>query len=84
MRRNARGANLKTILNQSPKAEANQASQPSWLELQRIVSEQEAARLRGVSVDTLRRQAVRGEGPKRVRLSPRRIGYRLGDVLEAQ
>jgi predicted DNA-binding transcriptional regulator AlpA len=58
--------------------------QPNWIDLQRIVSEQEAAQLRGISVDTLRRQVDRGEGPTRVRLSPRRIGYRLGEVLNLE
>ena len=38
----------------------------------RIVSEKEAAEIRGVSPDTLRRQAARGEGPPRIKLSPRR------------
>jgi hypothetical protein len=69
---------------QSPKAdEASQAGQLSWIELQQIISEKEAARLRGVSVDTLRRQAARGEGPPRLKLSPGRIGYRIGDLLKS-
>jgi predicted DNA-binding transcriptional regulator AlpA len=54
---------------------------PDWMELEKIIDEKEAARLRGVSVDTLRRQAARGEGPHRIRLSPRRVGYRLGDII---
>jgi hypothetical protein len=49
----------------------------------RIVSEKEAARIRGVSEYTLRRQAERGEGPERIRLSPRRIGYRISDLLSS-
>lgn len=48
----------------------------------RIVSEKEAVEIRGVSADTLRRQAERGEGPKRIRLSPRRVGYRLSELLK--
>jgi predicted DNA-binding transcriptional regulator AlpA len=48
----------------------------------RIISEKEAAQLRNVSPDTLRRQAARGEGPRRIRLSPRRVGYRLSEVLD--
>jgi hypothetical protein len=61
---------------------ARQIQQPGWLDLERIVNEKEAARIRGVSVDTLRRQALRSEGPLRRRLSPRRVGYRLGDLIE--
>ena len=48
----------------------------------RIVSEKEAAEIRGVSPDTLQRQAERGEGPERIRLSPRRVGYRLSELLK--
>jgi predicted DNA-binding transcriptional regulator AlpA len=47
----------------------------------RIVSEREAAQIRNVSPDTLRRLAARGEGPRRIKLSPRRVGYRLSEVL---
>jgi hypothetical protein len=50
------------------------------LELQRIVTEAQAAALRGVSTDTIRRQVERGE-LTRIQLSPRRHGFRLGDVL---
>ena len=48
----------------------------------RIVSEKEAVEIRGVSADTLKRQAERGEGPERIRLSPRRVGYRLSELLK--
>lgn len=48
----------------------------------RIVSEREAAQIRGVSEYTLRRQAQRGEGPERIQLSPRRIGYRYSSLLK--
>jgi predicted DNA-binding transcriptional regulator AlpA len=48
----------------------------------RIVSEKEAAEIRGVSRDTLRRQAQRGEGPRRIQLSERRVGYRLSELFE--
>ena len=48
----------------------------------RIVSEKEPAEIRGVSPDTLRRAAERGEGPERIRLSPRRVGYRLSELLK--
>jgi predicted DNA-binding transcriptional regulator AlpA len=48
----------------------------------RIVSEKEATKIRGVSRETLRRQHERGEGPKRIRLSPGRVGYRLSELLK--
>jgi predicted DNA-binding transcriptional regulator AlpA len=47
----------------------------------RIISEPEAAAMYGISEDTLQRRARRGEGPARLKLSPRRVGYRLGDIL---
>jgi hypothetical protein len=45
------------------------------------ISESAAARLLGVSADTLRRMSVRGEGPPRIKLSLRRVGYRLANCL---
>ena len=48
----------------------------------RIVSEVEAAALRNVSPDTLRRIALATGKPRRLRLSPRRVGYRLSEVLD--
>jgi predicted DNA-binding transcriptional regulator AlpA len=50
--------------------------------LDRIISETEAAGLNGVSRDTFRRRIDRGEGPPKIRMSPRRVGYRLRDVLD--
>ena len=47
-----------------------------------IVSEVEAAALRNVSPDTLRRIALATGKPRRLRLSPRRVGYRLSEVLD--
>jgi predicted DNA-binding transcriptional regulator AlpA len=47
----------------------------------RIISESEACVLLGVSADTLQRRSRRGEGPARLKLSPRRVGYRLADIL---
>jgi hypothetical protein len=49
----------------------------SPLELERIVSLDEAARLRGVSADTLRRH----DRDKFIQLSPRRLGMRVRDAL---
>lgn len=51
-------------------------------DLDRIVSLREAARLRSVSVDTLRRNAARGLKPRIIELSPRRRGCRLREVLQ--
>jgi len=55
-------------------------SQIDDLAANRVVSEAVAAEIVGVSVDTLRRACQRGEGPPRLRLSPRRVGYRLRDL----
>jgi hypothetical protein len=53
----------------------------SAVERRRIISIGEAARLRGVSKDTLKRQALKTGKPKIVRVSERRIGFRLGEIL---
>ena len=45
-----------------------------------VVSERAAAEMLGISPDTLRRTVKRGEGPCRISLSPRRVGYRLTDL----
>jgi hypothetical protein len=50
---------------------------PEDLRLQQIVPLKEAARLRGVSEDTL----VRTDPEKIIKLSPRRSGMRVGDAL---
>jgi len=50
--------------------------------LDRLISETEAAGLYGISRDTLRRRIDRGDGPPKIRMSPRRVGYRLRDVLD--
>jgi hypothetical protein len=47
------------------------------IELERIVSLQEAARLRNISIDTLRRR----HREKIIQISPRRQGMRLRDAL---
>jgi hypothetical protein len=47
------------------------------IELERIISIDEAARLRGVSTDTLRRH----DRDKFIQLSPRRLGMRVRDAL---
>jgi hypothetical protein len=48
-----------------------------WIELQRIVSLAEAARLSGLSIDTIKRR----HADKVIELSPRRRGIRLRDAL---
>lgn len=49
----------------------------------RIISEKEAAKICGCSEDTLKRNSDRGGKPTRVKISPRRVGYWLDEVLEA-
>jgi hypothetical protein len=55
------------------------------IELARVVSLSEAAKLQGSSVDTIkredRRRVARGERSRIVRLSERRVGMRLRDAL---
>jgi predicted DNA-binding transcriptional regulator AlpA len=53
---------------------------PPALELDRVVSEKQAAVILGYSKDTLRREFRAGRAPARVRLSDRRIGYRLSAI----
>jgi hypothetical protein len=55
-----------------------QITQLTAIELQRIASLAEAARLAGISVDTLQRH----HPEKILRLSPRRLGMRVGDALQ--
>lgn len=46
----------------------------------RVVSPAQAAELMGVSLATLRRLWDVDQGPRRIRLSPRRLGVRLRDL----
>ena len=48
--------------------------------LDHVVAESATAEIIGVSKATLRRMVERGEGPRRLKLSTRRIGYRLSDL----
>jgi predicted DNA-binding transcriptional regulator AlpA len=48
----------------------------------RILSQAEAAKLRGVTRETLRRMSESGIGPRRIQLSPGRFGYLASDFLE--
>lgn len=45
-----------------------------------VISKKEAAKLIGVSIDTLDRMDVRKDGPARIRLSDRRVGYRMREL----
>lgn len=59
------------------KRAADHAQLLAGIEAQRVVPLKEAARLAGVSIDTLRkhyRNLI-------VRVGPKRVGMRLGDVL---
>ena len=53
---------------------------PHVPDLDRVVSEAEAAQILGYSKHTLRREFRAGRAPARVRLSDRRIGYRLSAI----
>jgi predicted DNA-binding transcriptional regulator AlpA len=46
----------------------------------RIISEAQAAEVLGVHISTLRRAVAAGRGPIVIRMSPRRIGYRIRDL----
>lgn len=48
--------------------------------LDHIIAESATANIIGVSTATLRRMVERGEGPRRLKLSARRIGYRMSDL----
>lgn len=48
----------------------------------RILSEREAAAFVGLSVATMERKRTLGRGPRFVRLSERRLGYRVNDLVE--
>jgi len=50
--------------------------------LDRVVGEGQAAEILGYSKDTLRREVRAGRGPARVRLSERRVGYRLSTLYD--
>ncbi|MFK5599102.1 helix-turn-helix transcriptional regulator [Methylobacterium sp. HMF5984] len=47
----------------------------------RVLPEHEFARLAGITPTTFRRLRARGETPPSIRLSPRRRGYRMADVM---
>ncbi len=55
---------------------------PDVLGQERILSAQQAADLFGVSVATFRRQYWAGKTPPALRVSDRRLGWRVKDLLE--
>ena len=57
-------------------------SLPDGLGLERVLNVQQAAELFGVSVATFRRQHWVGKTPPPIRLSERRLGWRVRDLLE--
>ncbi len=65
----------------APTPEQRDALELGAIERRRIISLDEGARLLGISRDTLTRMSLAGRGPRIIRLSPRRVGVRLGDVL---
>jgi hypothetical protein len=67
-----------------PDQSKSQVLLPAGAELDRVLSEQQYAEMDGVSVFTVRRRSARGEGAPRIQLSPRRVGYRLRDILAAR
>lgn len=47
-----------------------------------VLSKAEAARFIGVSKRALERLHAQGGGPRRVRMTPRRVGYQVGALRE--
>lgn len=54
---------------------------PSELARLRVVDERTAASFLGLSPQTLERMRKLGTAPKHIVLSPRRLGYRVADLL---
>lgn len=54
---------------------------PDALLGERVINTQQAAGLLNVSVATVRRQCARGDIPRPIKLSERRIGWRVKDLL---
>jgi predicted DNA-binding transcriptional regulator AlpA len=62
---------------------AKPAKLPPQIDLRsdRVLDPRTAAAILGISLMTLQRTWARGEGPKRIQLSARRIGIRARDLL---
>lgn len=54
---------------------------PPEIACQRVVDEKTAAEFVGLSAVTLERMRKLGTAPKHLALSPRRLGYRVADLL---
>jgi predicted DNA-binding transcriptional regulator AlpA len=55
---------------------------PTDFDSDRLVSPEVAAQLMGLSLATLRRMWSEGEGPRRSRISARRLGVKLRDLRD--
>jgi predicted DNA-binding transcriptional regulator AlpA len=55
---------------------------PLNLDSDRLVSPEVAAQLMGLSLATLHRMWAAGEGPRRIRISARRLGVKLRDLRD--
>lgn len=55
---------------------------PNGLEHQRVLNAQQTAKLFGLSTMTIRRLYWAGKLPPAIRLSQRRLGWRVGDLLQ--
>jgi predicted DNA-binding transcriptional regulator AlpA len=55
---------------------------PDVLGQERVLSAQQAAELYGVSVATFRRQYWAGKVPPALRVSDRRLGWRVRDLID--
>jgi hypothetical protein len=53
---------------------------PTDFDSDALVSDSVTARLLNIHLATLRRMRRRGEGPRRIKISPRRYGTRLRDI----
>jgi predicted DNA-binding transcriptional regulator AlpA len=77
---NIAGASETPIVQSNPGPTSATTNDP--LTLNRVVPRLEAVRLAGVSEATWDRLERRGEGPRpRIRISERRVGYRIRDLL---
>jgi predicted DNA-binding transcriptional regulator AlpA len=54
---------------------------PEHLETERVLSAYQAAELMGISIATFRRLHWAGKTPPAIRLSDRRLGWRVRDLL---
>jgi predicted DNA-binding transcriptional regulator AlpA len=53
---------------------------PPDLDVVRLLTTEQTAGVLGISIDTLSRMSARGEGPQRIKISPRRVAYRLFEI----